>query len=314
MHVNDGTGQIRRSQKSRKSDQIHPLFEPFGYAASVTRVSGERFRGGILSGLDIIGLPQDHKAAAAGEEGRCWQGNDGFFLHIGSRQVSILSAIGLLLAPAVSQDVTPSSETGEAKEGQSLSSEKEPTVFNLPFPSLNLVLPDSEIGRVPTVIILPGCTVTYRTDGKVFLIKGQDGIKDNSQPLVDLGKGGEWSIDFANRQFALKTADDEDSGKYSSTVTISNDGLRRIISSVDQVLASVEVTSLQSALKERESIKPLPQKQDQPFGVSIDPIIIRLTNSDSKWIEARVNRFHAKLLRGEDGYSRSSIEVGEIVV
>jgi len=40
----------------RDGNKEYPLIDPFGYAISVTRLSGNRFQGGILSGLEVIGL------------------------------------------------------------------------------------------------------------------------------------------------------------------------------------------------------------------------------------------------------------------
>ena len=315
MHLDEGAGPPRRSQRSRAAEQKRPLLEPCGYTASVTRVAGERFRGGILSGLDIVGLPLDHLGAVAvGEEGNC---APGVVLHLGHRQVSFLSTVGLLLAPAPSRENTPSLDNDTGTEGRSVPSANEPTVFNLPFPSLNLVLPEPALGQGPTVITLPGCEMMYRTDGEAFVVKGQEGIMCDGHPLVDLGNEGEWSLDVANQQFALRSTNGPGDKTCCSTVTLDNDGLRRIFSSVDQVLTSANMSQLQSAWELNKDITPLPSERDQPLSswtAVMDSTVLRLANSDSEWVEVRVQGFLVHVSQGGDDYSLSRLEVGETTV
>jgi len=301
--------------KEKSSEETVPLFEPFGYAASVTRLSGVRFQGGILSGLEVIGLPDELSAptvSRAGNKDNAQKGND-IFLHIGSQQVRALSAIGMLLAPASSAVDAPRISGDSRKDDGDKGEGSESTIFNLPLPCLNLVLPSSTAGA-PTNIQLPNCQITYRTDGEVFLVKGKEGITSNGHPLVDLGEDGEWSIDCAGRKLILKGSKREEC-KDCSIVDVRAEDMQKIISSATQILESDDVANLQDAWMVKESTSS-DHSQDQPskpWFISTGSIILRLSNNKSKWIEAEVDHFRANLVQGAQGYLQSDMKVGGIM-
>ena len=296
IHASDG-----------KSEENYPLIEPFGYAVSVTRLSGMRFQGGILSGLEIIGLQPPEERDVNTSIGDS-QTNEGIVFHVGRLQIQALSAIGMLLAPASDPAVVSSPSSDDKDDAKKCSSS---TVFNLPLPALTLVLPASEPNANATKITLSTATVVYRTDGKVFNIMGLGGIKDNGEPLISLADGGKWFVDFVNKSFVLEDA----SSDGGSTINISDEAVMRISSSVAALLASDEVLKLQNAWEGQESAVAV-QDQDlksESWSISTGAMTLRLT-SDTKWLEATIAHFRTVLSLGVHGYTPTEAKVGGIVI
>ena len=296
IHASDG-----------KSEENYPLIEPFGYAVSVTRLSGMRFQGGILSGLEIIGLQPPEERDVNTSIGDS-QTNEGIVFHVGRLQIQALSAIGMLLAPASDPAVVSSPSSDDKDDAKKCSSS---TVFNLPLPALTLVLPASEPNANATKITLSTATVVYRTDGKVFNIMGLGGIKDNGEPLIILADGGKWFVDFVNKSFVLEDA----SSDGGSTINISDEAVMRISSCVAALLASDEVLKLQNAWEGQESAVAV-QDQDlksESWSISTGAMTLRLT-SDTKWLEATIAHFRTVLSLGVHGYTPTEAKVGGIVI
>ena len=296
IHASDG-----------KSEENYPLIEPFGYAVSVTRLSGMRFQGGILSGLEIIGLQPPEERDVNTSIGDS-QTNEGIVFHVGRLQIQALSAIGMLLAPASDPAVVSSPSSDDKDDAKKCSSS---TVFNLPLPALTLVLPASEPNANATKITLSTATVVYRTDGKVFNIMGLGGIKDNGEPLISLADGGKWFVDFVNKSFVLEDA----SSDGGSTINISDEAVMRISSCVAALLASDEVLKLQNAWEGQESAVAV-QDQDlksESWSISTGAMTLRLT-SDTKWLEATIAHFRTVLSLGVHGYTPTEAKVGGIVI
>ena len=300
IHASDG-----------KSEENYPLIEPFGYAVSVTRLSGMRFQGGILSGLEIIGLQppevRDVRTNVHTSIGDS-QTNEGIVFHVGRLQIQALSAIGMLLAPASDPAVVSSPSSDDKDDAKKCSSS---TVFNLPLPALTLVLPASEPNANATKITLSTATVVYRTDGKVFNIMGLGGIKDNGEPLISLADGGKWFVDFVNKSFVLEDA----SSDGGSTINVSDEAVMRISSCVAALLASDEVLKLQNAWEGQESAVAV-QDQDlksESWSISTGAMTLRLT-SDTKWLEATIAHFRTVLSLGVHGYTPTEAKVGGIVI
>ena len=296
IHASDG-----------KSEENYPLIEPFGYAVSVTRLSGMRFQGGILSGLEIIGLQPPEERDVNTSIGDS-QTNEGIVFHVGRLQIQALSAIGMLLAPASDPAVVSSPSSDDKDDAKKCSSS---TVFNLPLPALTLVLPASEPNANATKITLSTATVVYRTDGKVFNIMGLGGIKDNGEPLISLADGGKWFVDFVNKSFVLEDA----SSDGGSTINVSDEAVMRISSCVAALLASDEVLKLQNAWEGQESAVAV-QDQDlksESWSISTGAMTLRLT-SDTKWLEATIAHFRTVLSLGVHGYTPTEAKVGGIVI
>ncbi len=370
------------------SSSTYPLLEPFGYVVSVTRLSGTRFQGGILSGLKVIGLPELVKSYTT-EEGDIKQQQqqqqqqhqqiENIRLHVGREQMETLGVIGLLLTPPeptlevegiTSKIGTRSNSMKTHDEGANVPvqaptvefsekcaiGENFSTIFHLPLPGLTLVLPPPEsearseqerereqTGKsVPvhsqTQIILPGATTEFRTDGKVFHIKGQDGIKHNDETLVDLIDDGEWEIDFVAKTFHLRGSNASASANTSTEnkseptdannplggqtfIHIRQASMERIVSSISSLMQNDDVnrnmTKLQNALEDQmenaNESYDMDSKGSDAWSFSADPIIIRLegmsSDSDSGnnppiWIEAHLSNSH--VIVSQEGSKKDS--------
>ena len=218
----------------RDGNNKYPLIDPFGYAVSVTRVSGKRFQGGILSGLEVIGLLRD-------EEIR---------FHIGREQLKILCDIGILLRPSPpdnNQEVErcrEMSKEGETKENLNLS-----TTFTLALPDVSLMIPPSTKNPLgPTSITLASATFEYKTDGTVCKIGGSKGITDNGDSLIELNTGC-WELDLVTQTFSIKNGTvikgSNEIGKADATIHVRESSLKRIHSSIKEILETEEMSILQ---------------------------------------------------------------------
>jgi hypothetical protein len=301
--------------RSGESEKPSPLIEPFGYAASVIRFSGERFQGGILSGLEIVGLPTLPNISAGEEEGRT---DEGILFHIGLPQIQALSTLGTMLVPpsSCSAESTSSEELKGHDGSQSIVDQKrdveeggKSTVFNLPLPALTIVLPPSGPDMIPTKITLPRAILLYRADGKVFRIEGREGIKDNGTSLVTLASGGKWSVNFVKKVFDL------DKCGGGCKISISDETVMRLSSIITSLSSADDITNLTDAW---EGTKSLPADQIQKvtssesWSISTGCLILRLTGGDNKWLEANVARSSANLSPGMDKLTK--VSVGECTV
>jgi hypothetical protein len=297
-------GSFFATVQSSGSEEPFPLIEPFGYAAFVTRSSGDRFQG-IMSGLEIDGQPKVHNE---------WGGTDeGVVLHIGLPQLEALSALGVMLTPSGSYNAEPNS--GELKEQDKYVSTVDQTknseaigvntVFNLPLPALTITLPHSGPDETPTKITLPRATVLYRADGKVFQIEGREGIKDNGASLVELAAGGKWTMNFVEKIFDLGEG---------CKISLSDETLNRISSSVRALSSIDDVTNLKDALDSIEDSPAGQIKKDssESWSISTGRVALHLAGSDNKWMEANIAHSSANLPLGIDKFAKAN--VGECTV
>lgn len=336
------------------ASSTYPLIEPFGYVASVTRLSGMRFQGGILSGLEIVGLPElVPSSKAKGEKSQL--NHDSIILHVGCEQMQALCAVGMLLAPSsttsaqsesiamggneVKTEETRLPTTTKYSEERPHVKENTSTVFNLPFPALTFILPpiESSTGE-QTIITLPKATVVYRADGGIFHIKGQEGIKDSGETLIDPGEGGEWTIDIVQKMIHLgkrhsanMNIDDE---KLVTRINIRQAAVERILSSIAPLLAHNDIVNLQDDWEKKKAVKVQDAAVSDPWSFLLDRTILRLesmsdNNDTPTWIEGSIANLHTTLspgLNDDDGYMmptelqveglelRSSLEDGSFFV
>eukprot|EP00815_Leptocylindrus_aporus_P006335 CAMPEP_0116075762 /NCGR_PEP_ID=MMETSP0322-20121206/16827_1 /TAXON_ID=163516 /ORGANISM="Leptocylindrus danicus var. apora, Strain B651" /LENGTH=412 /DNA_ID=CAMNT_0003565881 /DNA_START=138 /DNA_END=1373 /DNA_ORIENTATION=+ len=162
-----------------------PIIEPFAYNISITRFAGTRFKGGILSGLEIIGLGEDSDADI----------NSSLKLHINEDLLDVFCAVGLLyMHEEVVKNEQPETITCTDEENIVINSANPIigdvgdqgnlyTIFRLHFPSITLFLTDQwstvqkDKDESLSSISFPGITtIHYRTDGKIFRVFGKRGI------------------------------------------------------------------------------------------------------------------------------------------
>ena len=279
-------GSFFANLRDGESGKSFPLIEPFGYAASIIRFSGVRFKGGILSGLEIVGLPEAQNGIVNDQDDRT---DEGVLFHIGLPQIQMLSVLGMMLVPSSSSSTNyvPSEEL----TGHDTTEGGESSTFNLPLPALTIVLPASGVDRVPTKITLPRATVLYRANGQVFQIEGREGIKDNGTSLVTLATGGKWSVDFVKKIFDL------DKDGEGCKIQVSDEALRRISSSVILISSTDHIASLKDAW---EDTKDAPADQIDEVAPKTWSILtgnanLQLTGGEN-WFEANVAYSHLRLV------------------
>ena len=254
--------------KDGRSEKVCPLIEPFGYTASVLRTSGVRFQGGIMSGLHVIGLPEEHFDSSG----------EGILFHAGREQLSVLSAFGMMFAPSGPPEDTLSTPLSEENTNTALQSigpkqnfneDCNSTLFELPLPALTFVLPRSQANETSSKITLPSTTVSYRADGKVFNMKGICGVKENGNPLIGFGHGGQWRIDFVERNLHIEDAKSSENG--GPTIGICGEALMRISSDITCLLSGDDIVKLQNAWDVEKPSAATITKRDptaQPWTVS----------------------------------------------
>jgi hypothetical protein len=170
------------------SEKEFLLLDPFAYATLVRRVSGRRFQG-LAYGLDVTGDIGDDKE----HENR-------LVIHAGSTQVAVLSKIfGDLLDDSIFATEAPVVQQVQLVQQPEVVPDPKSTVFQLPFPSLVLWLPNG------SKIQMPRCEFQYYMDGSGFRLTGADGIRinDNQAPFLKLAKDAAWSMDFVTSTFSV---------------------------------------------------------------------------------------------------------------
>ncbi|KAL9180858.1 hypothetical protein ACHAXT_011311 [Thalassiosira profunda] len=147
----------------------HPILEPFGYKASVTRISGRRFLDGILSGLLVEGDPSADASHASSS----------IRVHAGIRQIEGLNHLQRVLL-LVGKDGSGESPPPADSSGINVAETK--SIFRLPFRSMEVVLEND------TNLSLAGCNVRYCTDGSELLVDCCGGMWVDGTPLFNDGK------------------------------------------------------------------------------------------------------------------------------
>ena len=109
-----------------------PILEPFGYKASVTRVSGRRFLDGVLSGLLVEGKSIDDSSRASST----------IRVHAGIQQIAGLNSLQqvLLLVGQEDTDGAPSPTENKSQGANASNTTEMKSIFHLPFQSMEVVL------------------------------------------------------------------------------------------------------------------------------------------------------------------------------
>ena len=98
---------------------------------------------------------------------------------------------------------------------------------------------------------MTSATVSYRTDGKIFHVKSEQGVQDNGTRIIDLrgeegvSSGRYWIADFVEKRFEIHQYGNNDNAHANAqiTITIREQALQRILSSVSPLLSSRAVLS-----------------------------------------------------------------------
>jgi hypothetical protein len=164
---------------------IHDFWEPVGYAALASRVSGRRFlnfkRGLVVKGESILG------------------DKDRWSIHLQESQLKILQTlVDGMVNQFQKEDAVCVSHARMVEKPHPVAL-GESTQFVLPFPVIELCLPSN------AKIQFPGCAVRYRMDGSQFKLYSAQGITINqSVPLLTFFPDVTWSIDLIRSDFTVR--------------------------------------------------------------------------------------------------------------
>jgi hypothetical protein len=175
-----------------KNASKYPILEPFGYHATVQRISGRRFLDGILSGLFV--------------QGKSWNDVDSSHasstirVHAGIRQISGLNRLQQVLLLVGSQETT-TNEPSERRLDSEKEGDKAPSsateiksIFLFPFQSMEVVLEND------TNLRLAGCAIRYCTDGTELTLDCTGGIWMDDVPV---SQNNRLIVDFVSSELRL---------------------------------------------------------------------------------------------------------------
>jgi hypothetical protein len=193
----------------------HPVLEPFGYEATVQRISGRRFVDGITKGLMI--------------QGKLDEGASAIRLHAGVAQIQALTQLQqVLLNDSSSSPAEKSSEPSsipallEAKESSNTtqvvpsitsdpsdSSSTAPpgadySVFSLPLHSMAVVLEGGAEFRLQDLMI------RYCADGSELDVTCRQGLWNDATQFGT----GTYTLDFIRNEFRVGATDDDDDEEF----------------------------------------------------------------------------------------------------
>lgn len=180
------------------SSKKYPILEPFGYQASIQRISGRRFLDGILSGLFV--------------QGKSWRDGDSSHacssirVHAGIQQISGLNRLQQVLLSIGPQDTMIATDSSctehemlldgvESGDKTIIPSDMDiASVFCLPFESMEVVLENS------TTLRLTRCSIRYCTDGSELLVDCIGGVWVDDLPL---SQNNRWILDLVSSELVL---------------------------------------------------------------------------------------------------------------
>ncbi len=283
-----------------KTETKVPLIDSVGYAASVKRVSGRRFVDGLVHGLEIVGEEKDENACVV--------------LHAGRNQVQVLcqmmdllltdeknsmTAVSFpdsqrdklvkdgLLEDEVFEDAREALEEENSIRGNNAAtpSLSPSTTFELPLPSLTIVLPNN------SKVSMPNCIFQYTVDGSVFCIQGHEGIKinDNISLVTFRSKVNKtnWLVDFCTNEILLKKDQDDN---IIGNVVWRDDEMKRLMRGFCEVVEATPV-SVSERVEDALHVTPSPIEngESQPWSFVTEGFIhLRMQRNNEEWIEATI--------------------------
>jgi len=281
----------------------YQILEPFGYRASIQRISGRRFLDGVLSGLFVQGKESDDETHTCST----------IRVHAGTKQISGLSSLQQVLLSVGSKGAaamaTANSDEKIMEDHLFPSTMADiKSVFHLPFKSIEVVLEND------TNIRLADCALRYCTDGTELSVDCTGGIWVDETPL---SKNNRMIIDLASSELVLhslclSTNINADGGDIfydvqSSTIdTINSDALQndsetkhpcrldlsleifqKLYLGIQAILPQCEEAM---ARIEDDQVKGPSSSTTSPWVIkSIGEVIFRFSGSSDIWVEVAAN-------------------------
>lgn len=226
----------------------YPVMEPFDYSASVLRLSGHRFQGGILSGLAITGHMKENTEVQ-------------FYLR--NKQIRTLCEIGVLLAPpsTSTNDIDTkinNDDGGDQDTHIEGDNSRVPSSFNFPLPYVTVHISESNgTSSSSSRITFPSMTVEYKADGSICKVYGTNGIYRNGKPLLILDDGAIWNLDVMKKAFLVHKKQNMGEANVSKIV-LNENACKCLLSDVKGLMKIEETTSLLDSWDMHESVQEEP--------------------------------------------------------
>jgi hypothetical protein len=307
-----------------------PLFDPFGYRATVQRISGRRFLDGIASGLLIQGETRANSAEEAAAAIRVYAGVDQ--IKAMSRLQDLLLSIGLNESTTTETDdsinkspevigietsvLSPVAEAVEKIDGKSSleAGKAGGSRFVLPIESMAVILDND------TQFQLAGCTIRYCMDGSELAVDWSQVWMDDTSLTT---RPEEWTLDMIKSELALRagpaTAEEGEDGNdefqdarselekeanedQASIIRcrLSVDVFRKLYSGIQVILPHVKQMSIGN-IDKSEYILSTSSSSSSPWTMKINgTAILRLTGLQGEWIEARLQSPRATYVEGNN--------------
>lgn len=277
-----------------------PILEPFGYIASVQRISGRRFLDGILSGLFVQGqswnVADDSHASST------------IRVHAGIQQIAGLNRLQqVLLMLGSKEPVTNVAKSIEVAQTPPSGATEMKSIFRLPFQSMELVLENG------TNLRLAGCEIRYCSDGTELVLESTAGIWMDDVPV---SQSNQITLDFVSSELVLGSLPPllssdrqetdgetfynakEDGADDASEFSLSVDMLRKFVVGIQAILPQCEeamtITEQALARHNQSSASSTPPWTLRSNGIAS----FRFTGENDAWIRVAANAPHLTL--GDD--------------
>ena len=283
----------------------YPVVEPFDYSASVLRLSGNRFQGGILSGLAITGHMKENT------EVQC---------HLGNKQIRTFCEIGVLLAPPPTSTNDFDTQINNDGEDENTHIEGDdsrvPTSFNFPLPYVTVNISGSNGISSSSRITFPSMTVEYKADGSICKVYGTNGIYQNGKPLLILGDGATWNLDVMKKVFLVHNKQNKGEANVSKIV-LNENACKRLLSDVHGLMKIQETTVLLDSWDMHESVQEPPLNSDlEPWQLTIGggTELLVQCEEDSKVIKAHIGFTKISFSSESGNYKLSEVRCSSLQI
>jgi len=261
----------------------YTVLEPFAYAATIQRTSGERFGG--LQGLVVQGLKAKNKV----------------HFHVGSVQVQALMKLQQewmgdkpeTLAPVVAPSKASTHATSETNTEETELSMAS-SLLTLPFSSLALVLDEND-----TSIVLRSVELVCQTDGSQLSVS-TDGLWIADTPVARLGK-----VQLQGTKVVVETVPEFEEGEqtYQQTSFFLQLPKPELMQLVDGFKGALGVYKQQSESVDSDALPSASRKEVPKEAVASDlvwsmqlqgSIVTKVAASETEWVQVQVDQLRAE--------------------
>jgi hypothetical protein len=283
----------------------YPVMEPFDYSASILRLSGHRFQGGIFSGLAITGHMNE---------------NIGVQCHLGNKQIRTFCEIGVLLAPPPTStndfDTQINNDGGDENTHIEGDDSRVPTSFKFPLPYVTVNISGSNGTSFSSRITFPSMTVEYKADGSICKAYGTNGIYQNGKPLLILDDGATWNLDVIKKVFLVHNKQNTGEANVFKIV-LNENACKRLLSDVQGLIKNEETTALLDSWDMHESVQePSLNSNLEPWQLTIDgeTELLVQCEEDSKVIKAHIGFTEVSFCSESGNYKLSEVRCSSLQI